>query len=75
MCGLPAKQEVLTANSVNFCSNKYQWVEYRKCQLYKWSYVSPPLEHQLEVVSYDRGMQIRYQRINTCINCHTSQFF
>tara|TARA_B100002019_G_C21262445_1_gene597533 strand:- start:4 stop:1911 length:1908 start_codon:yes stop_codon:yes gene_type:complete len=79
LCGLPAKQEVLTAVGMrNFCSNKcrgeYEGIDYGPDDYY----VSPPLEHKLEVVSYDRGdADYDYQRdakaTISCRNCSFSE--
>ena len=79
LCGLPAKQEVLTAVGMrNFCSNKcrgeYEGIDYGPDDYY----VSPPLEHQLEVVSYDRGdADYDYRRdakaTISCRNCSFSE--
>ncbi len=79
LCGLPAKQEVLTAVGMrNFCSNKcrgeYEGIDYGPDDYY----VSPPLEHQLEVVSYDLGdADYDYRRdakaTISCRNCSFSE--
>lgn len=79
LCGLPAKQEVLTAVGMrNFCSNKcrgeYEGIDYGPDDYY----VSPPLEHKLEVVSYDRGdADYDYRRdakaTISCRNCSFSE--
>lgn len=79
LCGLPAKQEVLTAVGMrNFCSNKcrgeYEGIDYGPDDYY----VSPPLEHKLEVVSYDLGdADYDYRRdakaTISCRNCSFSE--
>ena len=56
LCGLPAKIEVGTALGMrNFCGNKcrgeYEGVDYGPDDYY----ISPKLEHQLEVVKYHPG--------------------
>ncbi len=63
LCGLPAKIEVLTAVGMrNFCSNKcrgdYEGIDYGPDDYF----ISPKLEHQLNIVEYFPGLKLDYEK-------------